>query len=166
MIRPAKIGEIHQIMCVTKACAHHMLAQGIEQWNDHYPSQEIFNNDIERGELFVKEIDGQIVGYICITTVMDEEYLPVKWLTPNEINIYVHRLAIHPDFQGKGYARQLMDKAEKMAREENYTSVRLDTFSKNERNQRFYEARGYKKLEPIYFPKQSPYPFYCYELIL
>jgi len=166
MIRPAKIGEIHQIMCVTAACAHHMSAQGIEQWNDHYPSQEIFKNDIERGELFVMEIDGQIVGCICITPVMDKEYLPVKWLTPNEINLYVHRLAIHPDFQGKGYARQLMDKAEKMARAKKYTSVRLDTFSKNKRNQRFYEARGYKKLESIYFPKQSPHPFYCYELIL
>lgn len=166
MIRPAKIGEIHQIMTITKACARHMRVQGIEQWNDHYPSQEIFKNDIERGELYVKKIDGHIIGCICITTVMDEEYFPVKWLTPNEINLYVHRLAIHPDFQGKGYARQLMDKAEKMARAKNYTSVRLDTFSKNKRNQRFYEARGYKKLESIYFPKQSPHPFYCYELIL
>jgi len=28
------------------------------------------------------------------------------------------------------------------------------------------ELRGYKKLEDIYFPKQSVYPFHCYERIL
>jgi ribosomal protein S18 acetylase RimI-like enzyme len=59
-----------------------------------------------------------------------------------------------------------MDFAEQHAIENNYTSIRLDTFSKNKRNQLFYELRGYKKLEDIYFPKQSEFPFNCYELVL
>ncbi|MBT8264540.1 MAG: GNAT family N-acetyltransferase, partial [Muriicola sp.] len=59
----------------------------------------------------------------------------------------------------------LMDFAETYARENQFMSVRLDTFSKNERNQRFYEARGYQKLEEIYFPNQSKDPFYCYEFV-
>ncbi|WP_342774003.1 GNAT family N-acetyltransferase [Muriicola soli] len=153
-------------MSITKACMHHMRARGIEQWNEEYPSEKAFMNDIKRKELYVKETEGDIVGCICVTPVMDEEYFSVKWLTPNGLNLYVHRLAVHPDYQGKGMARSLMDKAEAIARAANYTSVRLDTFSKNQRNQRFYESRGYRKLESIYFPKQSPHPFYCYELIL
>ena len=34
---------------------------------------------------------------------------------------------------------------------------------KNIKNQKFYEIRGFKRLGNIYFPKQSEFPFYCYE---
>jgi ribosomal protein S18 acetylase RimI-like enzyme len=166
MIRPAKLGEIPQIMGLTKACTRHMNEQGILQWNEDYPSEDAFSRDVGRTELLVMENGGSIIGCIAVSTLMDEEYKSVRWLTPNGRNMYVHRLAVHPDHQGKGYARQLMDKAENMARSARFISVRLDTFSKNVRNQRFYEARGYQKLEPIYFPKQSQHPFYCYELVL
>ncbi|MBT8281155.1 MAG: GNAT family N-acetyltransferase [Muriicola sp.] len=166
MIRPAKIGEIDQILGITKACMLYLRAMGIEQWNEQYPSEKAFRNDVERKELYVMEIKGVIVGCVCVTPIMDDEYYSVKWLTPNGLNLYIHRLAVHPEYQGKGMAGALMDKAEAMARAGNYTSIRLDTFSKNQRNQRFYENRGYRKLESIYFPKQSPHPFYCYELIL
>ena len=54
----------------------------------------------------------------------------------------------------------------KLAKEKKFASVRLDTFSVNKRNLKFYESRGYQRLEGIYFPKQSEFPFYCYELIL
>lgn len=58
-----------------------------------------------------------------------------------------------------------MNFAEETAQKNNAVSVRLDTFSQNKRNQKFYETRGYQKLESIYFPKQSKHPFYCYELV-
>ena len=166
MIRLGKLEEIDQINLITKACAKHMINNSIYQWNDHYPNPKIFKKDIDRNELFVYEIEGDVLGCIVITTLVDAEYIPVKWLTQNNKNIYVHRLAIHPDYQGKGYAQELMDFAEKFAEDNNYVSIRLDTFSKNKKNQLFYELRGYKKLEEIYFPNQSEYPFYCYELVL
>ena len=70
------------------------------------------------------------------------------------------------NFQGQGIARQLMDYAEAHAQQEKCTAVRLDTFSKNPRNQRFYKARGYQQLGDVFFPKQSEYPFHCFEKIL
>ena len=75
-------------------------------------------------------------------------------------------MAIHPKYQGNGYAQQLMTFAENHAKEKNHVSIRLDTFSQNLSNLKFYEHRGYLRLEGIYFPNQSEYPFYCYELIL
>ena len=45
-------------------------------------------------------------------------------------------------------------------------SVRLDTFSQNSRNSKFYRARGYIQLGDVHIPKQSEYPFYCFEKIL
>ncbi|WP_276388839.1 GNAT family N-acetyltransferase [Eudoraea chungangensis] len=166
MIRHAKILEIPDILKLTEACAKDMIHRGIYQWNEDYPSKEIFKIDISRNELFVLEEDRNICGIIVLTPLMDKEYRDIIWTTPNKDNLYIHRLAVLPELQGKGKAQLLMDYAENFGRKNRYKSIRLDTFSENIRNQRFYETRGYKKLGSIYFPKQSESPFYCYELVL
>ncbi len=165
MIRTAKLQDIPHILTITRACAVHMAKKGIFQWNEHYPNAEAFGKDVARGELFVLE-DDKVIGCITISTLMDKEYDIVEWLTANGNNLYVHRLAVHPSSQGKGHAQQLMGFAEAYALENNFTSIRLDTFSQNQRNQHFYEQRGYQRLGSIYFPMQSEHPFYCYEKVL
>ncbi|MGB5499480.1 MAG: GNAT family N-acetyltransferase [Maribacter sp.] len=165
MIRSAKISEISEILNLTKACAANMVKNGIYQWNEQYPSKKAFEKDIERSELFVLEKNCEIIGAIVISSFMDKEYIPIQWLTTNTKNAYIHRLSVHPNQQGKGYARKLMDFAENYAKKHNFVSVRLDTFSQNKRNQKFYETRGYHRLGDIYFPKQSEHPFHCYEMV-
>ncbi|MDT0557941.1 GNAT family N-acetyltransferase [Ichthyenterobacterium sp. W332] len=166
MIRKATKQDINTIMLITKACAKHMQAKGIFQWNEYYPNRDAFINDVERRELYVLEIDQLLMGCVVISTFMDKEYEPIQWLTKSNNNIYIHRLCIHPNQQGKGYAQHLMEFAETYAKEHNINSIRLDTFSQNNRNQKFYEKRGYERLDDIYFPKQSEHPFHCYELVL
>ena len=166
MIRRAKLPEIKDILKVTRACAQKMVDNGIYQWNEHYPTEQAFLDDLKRNELYVNEHNGRIIGAIVISTHMDEEYIPIKWLTPNGNNTYIHRVCIHPEFQGKGFAQAMMDFAEDFTRSNGFDSVRLDTFSQNKRNQQFYEQRGYQKLGDIFFPKQSEHPFHCYELVL
>ena len=166
MIRSAKILEIPEILMLTQACAQDMISRGILQWNEHYPSAKVFTEDIKKDRLYVLEQDSKIIGIIALCTDIDEEYKAVTWLTDHDHSLYVHRLAVHPDHQGKGNARKLMDFAEQHARVHGFSSIRLDTFSQNKRNQRFYEQRGYTRLDDVYFLKQSSYPFHCYELCL
>lgn len=143
-----------------------MIKKGIFQWNEHYPSKADFENDIRRNELYVWASVEEIIGVIAVTTVMDEAYIPVEWLNPDARAIYIHRLAVHPRHQGKGYAQKLMDYAEDFARKNGFESIRLDTFSQNKRNQLFYEKRGYRRLGDVFFPNQSAHPFHCYESVL
>lgn len=167
MIRKALFKDIDKILEITAACAKHMIQKGIYQWNDQYPNKFAFENDIKNQDLYVLTIEKSIIGCMALTNTMDDEYRSVNWLTPNKTNLYIHRLAVHPDHQGKGYAQELMDFAENFAVKNNYSSIRLDTFSQNKRNQKFYELRGYKKLESVvYFPNQSTHPFYCYEMLI
>lgn len=166
MIRKAIHDDVNKILLITKSCAAYMISQNIFQWNEFYPNALAFKSDIDRGECYVLEVKNKIIGCITISIIMDKEYIPIGWLTPNGNNIYIHRLAVHPDYQSKGYAQQLLTFAENYAKTNTYTSIRLDTFSQNKRNQTFYKRRGYKKLGDIYFPKQSEHPFHCYELVL
>ena len=47
-IQLAKPEEVSQIKALTEACAAHMIDQGIFQWNEHYPSKAVFENDLSR----------------------------------------------------------------------------------------------------------------------
>lgn len=165
-IRKASKNNIDSLLEITLACGKALADNNIYQWNEQYPSKEAFETDFKRGELYVLEVENIIIGCITVSTFMDEEYKTVDWLTKNENNIYIHRLAVHPNHQGKGYAQTLMTFAENFARENNYQSVRLDTFSQNPRNLQFYSKRGYLKTGEIYFPRIKDFSFHCFELIL
>tara|TARA_B100001142_G_scaffold198193_1_gene196985 strand:- start:149 stop:649 length:501 start_codon:yes stop_codon:yes gene_type:complete len=166
MIRKANSSDLNRLLQITSSCAKAMELKNIFQWNDLYPSLFTFENDINNNWLYVFVKKKKIIGCICVSDFMDKEYEPVKWLTKNNNNIYIHRLAVDPAHQGMGYGQEMMSFAEDFARENKYLSVRLDTFSKNINNQTFYKKRGYTKLGNIFFPNQSESPFYCYELIL
>jgi ribosomal protein S18 acetylase RimI-like enzyme len=166
MIRRGVHEDLTPILEITKNCAVKMDAMGIYQWNENYPNRNAFIDDIKNNELLVFTKGGLLVGCIALCTKMDDVYKNVKWLTKDVKNLYIHRLAVDPQFQKKGIGKKLMDYAEDFAKKNNFISVRLDTFSKNKNNMRFYERRGYKRLEKVFFPEQSRFPFYCYELII
>ena len=166
MIRKAIKDDLHRIIEITKACAVFMISNNIFQWNEHYPNIETFENDALNENLYVLEINKKLIGCLVISHEMDEFYMKVKWQTPNHNNIYLHRLAVDPSYQKKGYAKQLMNFSFEYAKVNNIKSIRLDTFSGNPFNNIFYSNLGFKKLGKIYFRKQSDKPFYCFEKVM
>ncbi len=165
-IELATQNQLDRVKEIAEACAKNMIENNIFQWNDKYPSREIFKEDIKNKSLYVSKIDQEIVGCIMFSSSKDDVYKTVNWITEDEYSLYIHRLAVHPIFQKRGIARKMMDFAEDFAKSNNYISIRLDTFSQNPRNNKFYKSRGYNKLDDVYFPKQSEFPFHCYEKLV
>ena len=166
MIRKAISSDIQRLKQITEACSRHMIANGIFQWNAHYPDVAVLTKDVTDETVYVYLEEERIIGCVMFSMTMDDFYEEIPWLTPNTKQLYVHRLAVNPDHQGKGIARRLMDFGEKMASDLQCLSVRLDTFSQNPRNNRFYRARNYQQVGEVFFEQKSPHPFYCYEKIL
>lgn len=165
-IKLAKLCDLDRVKEIAEACAKKMIEDNIFQWNENYPSKEIFREDIKNNALFVASINSEIVGCIMLSSYKDDVYKNVKWISEDNNNLYIHRLAVHPRFQKKGIARKMMDYAEAFAKSKNHKSIRLDTFSKNHRNNKFYKLRGYIKLGDVFFPNQSVFPFHCYEKLI
>ena len=165
-IELATQNELDRVKEIAEACAKNMIENNIFQWNDKYPSREIFKEDIKNKSLYVSKINQEVVGCIMFSSSKDDVYKTVNWITEDEYNLYIHRLAVDPIFQKRGIARKMMDFAEDFAKSNNYISVRLDTFSQNPRNNKFYKSRGYNKLDDVYFPRQSEFPFHCYEKLV
>lgn len=143
-----------------------MRSNGIDQWDENYPDLETLRLDIQNRQLFAYYIENVIVGIVVLNSNQDEEYELMDWTNKDLPFLVVHRLAVDPRFQGQGIARKLMDFCEDHCRKIGIKSIRLDTFTKNPRNQKFYENRGYKKLGEVYLKYRDDYPYICYELLL
>ena len=165
-IELAEISDLDRIMKIIEACATDLISKNIFQWSEKYPNREVFKADIKKNELYVCKHKLEVIGCIVLCSIKDLEYKNVKWLTKDDQNLYIHRLAVDPTFQKKGVGKSLMDFSEEYAQENGFKSVRLDTFSQNKRNNKFYKSRQYVQLSDVFFPMQSEFPFHCYEKII
>ena len=165
-IELAEITDLDRIMKIIEACATDLISKQIFQWSKKYPNREVFKDDIKNNELYIFKHKSKIIGCVVLCSTKDIEYKDVKWLTEDSKNLYIHRLAVDPKFQKKGVGKSLMDFSEEYAQENGFKSVRLDTFSQNKRNNKFYKSRQYVRLSDVFFPMQSEFPFHCYEKII
>lgn len=163
MIRKAIIQEKHIIMKLINNAINDMDAKGIYQWDDIYPDEKVIEMDLNREELHVVLDNGIIKGIIVLNEFQDEEYKEVEWQYKSERQLMVHRLCVHPQFQGMGIARQLMKYAEEYGKASGYEAIRLDSFTGNKRACKLYESLGYKIAGMVNFRKGS---FLCLEKFL
>ena len=154
--------DIPDIMDVIFSCTKHMASQGINQWNEFYPTADIIENDIKKEYGYVIKDNGRCIAYVAINEEQSPEYCQVKWLSDGRNVLVIHRLCVHPEYQGKGVAKKMLNFIEDLAAENNYSCIRLDAYSGNERAIRLYENFGYKKAGQVHFQWRD-LPFYCYE---
>ena len=106
--------------------------------------------DAERGmmanALYVARIGERTVGAVILTHEPEDGYENGKWLTEDDYRrIYVvHTLAVHPDFLKCGIGTELLVFAERVAREEQCVSIRLDVVKDNIPAERLYQKCGYQ----------------------
>jgi ribosomal protein S18 acetylase RimI-like enzyme len=142
-----------------------MQAGGSDQWDDSYPNREVITGDIEQGTLFVCTDNGTIGGILVLDENQAEQYGAIKWSQEQGSHLIMHRLAVHPEIQGKGIARKLIAFAEEHARQGGYASIRLDTYAKNGRALKLYPSLGYVQRGEIQFPGRTA-AFPVFEKIL
>ena len=164
-IRTAKEQDISDIMYLIGECIKDMESQGIYQWGDFYPDQDVIKDDVQRGSMYIMKNKQDCLGIIIFDDDEEPECKEIKWLSEGSHVLVVHRLAVHPKWQRQGIARKLMDFTEQFAFENKYTSIRLNAYSGNRRAIKFYEQRDYQRTGEVYFPTRE-LAFYCYEKVL
>ncbi|QQL48254.1 GNAT family N-acetyltransferase [Mucilaginibacter ginkgonis] len=161
-IRRATTSDITAIMLLIKKVIPLMRAAGNLQWDDNYPNPEKFALDISKNQLWVAEEDGKIAGVAALTIDQDPEYADVGW-DITEPAIVTHRLAVDPDFQGRGVAAALLNIAEGIALERGFKTLRIDTNNNNKATQALFPKLGYKFCGEIGLQFRPGLRFYCYE---
>lgn len=154
--------DVKTIFALLSRCKENLIEQGIFQWDTEYPNIKYVENDITKGSLAKLNNSDQLIGVISFDDFQEPQYKTINWQINCESIAVIHRLAVDPLFQGKGFAKSLMSFAEKSISESNFQAIRLDAYSGNERVLGFYEKLGYQRTGEIYFPSRS-LPFICME---
>jgi ribosomal protein S18 acetylase RimI-like enzyme len=166
-IRLVNQNEIDLVYKLTSACGIKLKENGIDQWGENYPSLEIIQKDIENKHLYGLFIGIELVGTIVLNQEQDFVYSKIKWLTALDTsNLIIHRLAVNPTHQGKGFAKKLMYYAERIAKIKNLDSIRLDTYSKNEQNIAFYQKLDYQLVDYAILKDFENFPVACFEKLI
>lgn len=161
-IQKGKLGELEEVFQIYQNAKKELEQNNIIQWTDNYPTISIIEEDLKKGVLFLLKNGSEIIGAINISEEQEPEYQSIDWKFDNSKVLVIHRLVINPKHQKQGNAQKLMDFAEDFAKENNYTSIRLDAYSINSRVIEFYKKRNYFIRGNVNFPERE-HPFYGME---
>lgn len=156
----AKQAHLPEIMALFRAATQRMDESGIPQWDELYPDQSVIAADIARQEMTIGRIDGQIAVAFMLEVCQDGAYEPANWRYLEPCFVVLHRLCVHPAFQGRGIAHETMDYLERETLSRGVYAIRLDAFSQNPAALRLYTSCGYEKAGEIQYRKGV---FYLYE---
>ena len=79
-IRSASINDLTSLKAITARCIENLDKQGIYQWDDIYPSEDGFMEDILENNLSVLTSADKILGCICINQFEPNGYENADWI--------------------------------------------------------------------------------------
>ena len=163
-IQIGEFADIPQLLQLFIRCTDAMLEAGIKQWDYSYPNEATASADIAKQECFVIKENGNCLATITLNEQQDEQYKKIKWSISGEKVLVIHRLAVHPDAQGRGFGKLLTQYAAHYALQQGYDVIRLDAFTGNPASNHIYKKLGYLLADGLCYFHKDRSPFYCYEL--
>lgn len=169
--RQAILSDIDRIMEIIKDAQRFLNENGVDQWQNGYPTREVYEADINNGWCNVFTVDGKIAGVISVFFDSEESYDVVydgKWITGDAPYALFHRAAVGSDYRGMGIASQMLSYAESYAAQRGLKSMRGDTHSNNMAMRTLLEKRGFVHCGTIYIngAKNAQNERVCYEKLL
>ncbi len=138
--------DIEKVMEILEKAKKQIARFGIDQWQDGYPSEEDIRKDIKEGISYVLVDEGEIVGTTAFSFEEEEAYKNLvagQWLTNNEKYGVIHRIAVDGEKGKKGYAKELLQNMEEIAKSQNVFSIRTDTHKGNNGMKAYLYKNGF-----------------------
>lgn len=150
-IRKAVIEDLDDILEIYERARQYMAEKGNpHQWKNGYPPKELVVEDIESGNLYVCDIDGEIesVFYFSIGIEPTYEIIEGAWLDDKEYG-FLHRIASRRKHKGMleyivGYCFDI------------HSNLKIDTHEDNKIMQHLLEKYGFLKCGTIWLEDGAP----------
>ncbi|MGL4582113.1 MAG: GNAT family N-acetyltransferase, partial [Flavobacterium sp.] len=81
MIKPLTTAYLSQALEGLDMVKNHMIQQGLDQWDDHYPNQETLTADLNSQQAYIYLEHGTILAYMVLNEEYDIEYDDLVWST-------------------------------------------------------------------------------------
>lgn len=131
--RQGSTADIDRIMTLVAEAQAWFASQGIDQWQDGYPTRAIIEQDITLGRNYVVEYKGVIIATLSIAFDGEPTYANIydgEWLREAPYAV-VHRVMVANEMKRKGVAREVLTFVEELCAEKSVRDIRIDTHSDN-----------------------------------
>ncbi len=167
IIRKTTIEDLEEVMSIIAVTRQYFKESGIAQWQGEYPGREQILLDIRRGESYVCERDGRVVGFCAVVGGVERDYLKIysgEWKNDREY-LALHRVALSPEAKGCGVGAAFVCKAAEIACQRGIHDIRCDTHELNRNMRRMLEKNGFEYCGVIYLSLDGE-PRVAYQKIL
>ena len=128
-------------------------------WNEHYPGGGEITYDLSRDALYIMREKGRIIAAISLEKDPQVDELPC-WTKELQPGGELARVAVHPDHQNRGIAREMVRFGLNRLKELGYPSFHGIVNRLNEKALRSYAVFGFQMVGECEMYDQS---FYCFE---
>ncbi len=116
-----------------------------------YPVRATAEEGLRRGDLYVMEDGGELLGTAIINKIQVDVYKDGEWeyeASDDEVCV-LHTLVISPYAKGRGYGRAFVKFYEDYALQHGCHELRIDTNERNAAARAMYKKYGYKEIDIV-----------------
>lgn len=148
----SSINDLDTIFSFFNAAIDYQKKNGYELWPRF--SRQLIEDEIRQKRHWKVTHEEKIA---CVFSVMYND--PVIWMERDkDPAVYLHRIAVNPEFKGKGMVMIIKDWALNHAKEQNKKYLRMDTWGNNENIRGYYIRCGFNYIGQQYLAKTEGLP--------
>lgn len=166
-IRNAEKDDIDEVECLYNDLNDYLAVhENGPRWKKGiYPLREHAEEALTEGTLYVAVSDGKIAGTAVFSRQQGDVYQEVHWQTAFDVPVIVIcKLAVHPDYLGRGVAKALLNHAVVLGKEQGVKAIRLDTYEENLPAIKLYEKCGFSCMGRIDLGLEAIYGLKWYKV--
>jgi GNAT superfamily N-acetyltransferase len=134
-INVARESQLLEVLYILRQCSQQLIDKGVRYWYNPTADSPYIADDIKHGYVYICSLNRVSIGTITIKKNLNEP-------TISEIE----RLAIYPHYQGKGYAKQMIDFAVEHSKANGFKIIRGTIPVDDKSLCKLLEERGFTNL--------------------
>lgn len=149
--------DINNIMQIIDEAKEALKEQGIDQWQNGYPNDDVIRNDILNNDSYVFIKNNEIVATLAVSFDGEKTYDKIydgDWISNDEFAV-IHRIAISNKYKGTGIASEIIKMIEAMCLDKDVHSIKVDTHEFNIPMQKLLKKNDFKYCGVIYLEDKS-----------
>ena len=168
-LRRAQLQDLTAIMKIIDDAKELLKKNGSPQWQNGYPDQETFTQDIVMQTNWILINDNKVVATATLQLTLEPTYRNItqgQWQQPDEPYATIHRVAISSNYRGQGLSKLLFSNLLTVGQMQGIKNFRVDTHRSNKAMQHIAENFNFKKRGIIKVNDQNDPERLAYELNL
>lgn len=107
---------------------------------EQFLTERIENRD---SEIFIIESEGKLLGFVQLYPIFSSTRMKRYWL--------LNDLFVHENYRGKGFSKQLIEKAKEIAKSTDAGGILLETGKTNDIGNKLYPGCGFELYDEVNF---------------